>query len=63
MHKPLPNIYDLLRNLIGEPYLHNTLTEMLDFIIMESGKHDEIKAEQEKLKRRLNHLENLLRQK
>jgi hypothetical protein len=36
---------------------------MLDFIIMESGKHDEIKAEQEKLKRRLNHLENLLRQK
>lgn len=57
------NYYRKIINLIGEPYLHNTLTEMLDFIIMESGKHDEIKAEQEKLKRRLNHLENLLRQK
>ena len=54
--------YRKVISLIGEPYLQNTLTEMLDLIMMKSGNYYEIRAEQEKLKKRLNQLENLLEQ-
>ena len=54
--------YHRMVNLIGEPYLHNTLSEMLDTIIVRSKDRELIENERNRLQEKINQLNTILEQ-
>lgn len=56
------DFYHRMVNLIGEPYLHNTLSEMLDTIIVRSKDRELIENERNRLQEKINQLNTILEQ-
>lgn len=56
------DFYQRMVNLIGEPYLHNTLSEMLDTIIIRSKDRELIENERNRLQEKINQLNTILEQ-
>lgn len=54
--------YSELVDYIGEKYLQNTLTDMLDTIMLRMRDKHEIESERDRLQKRLAQIENILAQ-